>query len=170
MATAQLIRILLVDDHTMVRQGLRSVLESYPNIKVVGQAGDGEEAIQMVAKMQPAVVLMDINLPKMDGITATRFIKTNYPQIAVVGFSMTVYTYNEYAMLKAGAFEVLPKDKAVHDLYGAVQRAVASIQPVVILTDPALDQNAAVSQSTASLPTELPIAHAAIPDETEETR
>jgi DNA-binding NarL/FixJ family response regulator len=141
MATAQLIRVLLVDDHTMVRQGLRSVLESYPNIDVVGQAGDGESAIEMVAKLQPAVVLMDINLPKMDGITSTRFIKTSYPNIAVVGFSMTVHSYSEYAMLKAGAFEVLPKDKAVHELYAAIQRAVASIQPVVILKDSKLDEN-----------------------------
>jgi DNA-binding NarL/FixJ family response regulator len=135
MATAQRIRVLLVDDHTMVRQGLRSVLEGYPNIEIVGQAGDGEAAIQMVAKLQPVVVLMDINLPKMDGITATRYIKTNFPQIAVVGFSMTVHTYSEYAMLKAGAFEVLAKDRAVHDLYSAIQRAVASVQPVVILKD-----------------------------------
>jgi len=135
MATAQLIRVLLVDDHKMVAEGLRSVLDQYPNIEVVGHAGDGEAAIQMVAKLQPAVVLMDINLPKMDGITATRFIKANHPNIAVIGFSMTVHTYSEYAMLKAGAFEVLPKDKAVHDLYSAIQRAVASIQPVVILKD-----------------------------------
>ena len=142
MATAQLIRVLLVDDHTMMRQGLRSVLESYPNLEIVGQAGDGETAIQMVGKVEPTVVLMDINLPKMDGITATRFIKTNYPHIAVVGFSMTVHSYSEYAMLKAGAFEVLPKDKAVHDLYAAIQRAVASVRPVVILKDVPVEDSA----------------------------
>ena len=170
MATAQLIRVLLVDDHTMVREGLRSVLDSYPNIEIVGQAGDGEQAIQMAAKLQPSVVLMDINLPKMDGITATRYIKTNHPHIAVIGFSMTVHSYSEYAMLKAGAFEVLPKDKAVHDLYGAIQRAVASIQPVVILKDPALEKKAAAatSESAASLPTDLSIEEAATADETEE--
>ena len=94
----------------------------------------------MVAKLQAVVVLMDINLPKMDGITATRHIKTNYPQIAVVGFSMTVESYSEYAMLKAGAFEVLAKDRAVHDLYAAIQRAVASVQPVVILKDAPLEE------------------------------
>ena len=116
MASAELIRVLLVDDHTMVREGLRRVLETYPNIEIVGQAGDGEAACHMVAKLQPAVVLMDLNLPKMDGITATRSIKSNYPQTAMIGFSMTVHSYSEYAMLKAGAFEVLPKDKAVHDL------------------------------------------------------
>jgi DNA-binding NarL/FixJ family response regulator len=142
MAKAQLIRILLVDDHTMIAQGLRSVLNQYPNIDVVGHAADGEAACRMVASLKPAVVLMDINLPKMDGITATRFIKTNHPDIAVVGFSMTVHSYSEHAMLKAGAFEVLSKDKAVHDLYSAIQRAVASIQPVVILKDTPLPETA----------------------------
>lgn len=135
MATAQLIRVLLVDDHTMVRQGLRSALESYPNIQIVGQAEDGDTACRMVEALRPAVVLMDLNLPKMDGIAATRLIKANYPDIAVIGFSMTVHSYSEYAMLKAGAFEVLAKDRAVQELYSAIQRAVASIQPVVILKD-----------------------------------
>ena len=152
MTTAQLIRILLVDDHTMVREGLRSVLATYPNVEIVGEAGDGEAAIQMVTKLRPAVVLMDINLPKIDGITATRFIKTNYPNIAVIGFSMTVHSYSEDAMLKAGAFEVLPKDKAVHDLYSAIQRAVASIQPVVILQDVPLPGTAPQVSDQTSFP------------------
>ena len=150
MAKAQLIRILLVDDHTMIAQGLRSVLDQYPNIEVVGHAAEGEAACRMVERLQPAVVLMDINLPKMDGITATRFIKTNYPNIAVVGFSMTVHSYSEYAMLKAGAFEVLSKDKAVHDLYSAIQRAVASVQPVLILEDAPLSQTAVLPSDAAA--------------------
>jgi DNA-binding NarL/FixJ family response regulator len=151
MMATQLIHVLLVDDHTMVRQGLRSVLESYPNIKVIGQAGDGETACRMAATLQPTLVLMDINLPKMDGIAATRFIKTNYPHIAVIGFSMTVHSYSEYAMLKAGAFEVLPKDKAVHELYSTIQRAVASILPVVILKDAPVSEDApSVSEQSTS--------------------
>ena len=154
MSTVERIRILLVDDHTMVRQGLRSVLETYPNIEIVGQAGDGETAIQMVAKLQPDVVLMDLNLPKMDGIAATRYIKTNYAQIAVIGFSMTVESYSEYAMLKAGAFEVLAKDRAVHDLYAAIQKAVASVRPVVILKDVPV-QDGASSETAASEGTDV---------------
>ena len=121
----------------------------------------------MVTKLQPAVVLMDINLPRMDGITAARHIKTNYPNIAVVGFSMTVHSYSEHAMLKAGAFAVLPKDKAVHDLYATIQLAVASVQPVVILKDPALGTEA-LSESAASLPTDLPIEQATTANENEE--
>jgi DNA-binding NarL/FixJ family response regulator len=132
-------------------------LDSYPNIQVVGEAGDGEAAIEMAVKLQPAVVLMDINLPKMDGITATRFIRTKCPHVAVIGFSMTVQSYSEYAMLKAGAFEVLPKDRAVHDLYSAIQRAVAAIQPVVILKEPTSAERTEVIPTAAQEPTDLPM-------------
>ncbi|HKC93215.1 MAG TPA: response regulator transcription factor, partial [Nitrospira sp.] len=85
MAKANLIRVLLVDDHVMVRQGLRNVLQAYPNIEVVGEAGNGEEAVSIIGKLHPAVVVMDIIMPKMDGIAATRLIRTNYPDIAVLG-------------------------------------------------------------------------------------
>ena len=84
------IRVLLVDDHAMVRQGLRCALEVYPNIEVVGEASDGDQAVECVAKVQPTVVVMDIVMPKMDGIAATRLIKTQYPQIAVVGLTCTI--------------------------------------------------------------------------------
>jgi DNA-binding NarL/FixJ family response regulator len=135
MVAAQRIRVLLVDDHTMVRQGLRNVLQAYPNIEIVGEAGNGEEAVSSVAKLQPTVVVMDIMMKKMDGIAATRLIKTNYPDIAVLGLTITPHTYHLEAMLKAGAFEVVTKDNAIHELYNAIQRAVAAIQPVLILQD-----------------------------------
>ena len=137
MATALPIRVLVVDDHTMVRQGLRKVLQSYPNIEVVGEAGNGEEAVASVAKLQPSIVVMDITMPRMDGIAATRLVKTNYPHIAVLGLSVNAESYHVEAMLKAGAFEVITKERAVDDLYGAIQRAVASIQPILILEDTA---------------------------------
>ena len=147
----QRIPVLLVEDQTMVRQGLRSALESYPNIEVVGEAADGETAINKAAKLQPAVVVVDINLPKMDGITATRVIKSQQPEMIVLGLSVDPKDYEIYAMKKAGAFEVLKKDEAVNDLYAAIQRAVASIQPVVILKDPALPETATqVSDQTSS--------------------
>ncbi|HEX5550906.1 MAG TPA: response regulator transcription factor [Nitrospira sp.] len=85
MTAAQKIRVLIVDDHVMVRQGLRAVLQSYPNIDVVGEAGNGEEAISSVPKLQPTIVVMDIGMPNLDGIGATRLIKTQYPEIAVLG-------------------------------------------------------------------------------------
>ena len=135
MAIARAIRILLVDDHALVRQGLRSALQAYPNIDVVGEAGDGEEAVVSAAQLQPAVVVMDINMSKMDGIAATRLIKTQYPEIVVVGLSVNATAYYLDAMQKAGAFEVLSKDSAVDTLYASIQRAVAAVQPVLILEE-----------------------------------
>ena len=79
MTVAQKIRVLLVDDHVMVRQGLRAVLHSYPNIEVVGEAGNGEEAILNAAKLQPTIIVMDLAMPNRDGSGATRLIKTRYP-------------------------------------------------------------------------------------------
>jgi len=136
MTAAQKIRVLIVDDHVMVRQGLRAVLQSYPNIEVVGEAGNGEEAISNAAKLQPTVIVMDIGMPTLDGIAATRLIKTQYPQMAVVGLSVNAPSYHVDAMLKAGAFEVLTKEKAVDELYSAIQRAIAAIQPILILEEP----------------------------------
>jgi DNA-binding NarL/FixJ family response regulator len=160
MVIARLIRVLLVDDHAMVRQGLRSALQAYPNIQVVGEAADGEEAVLCAAQTQPAVVVMDINMSKMDGITATRLIKTQHPQIAVLGLSVDLKDYQIYAMQKAGAFEVLKKDNAVADLYGAIQRAVAAVQPVLILEEtPSPKQDPAESESldNPALPESMPM-------------
>ena len=135
MTAAQKIRLLIVDDHAMVRQGLRAVLQSYPNIEVVGEAANGEEGVACVQKLQPAVIVMDIGMPNLDGIGATRLIKIQYPQIAVVGLSVNAPSFHVDAMLKAGAFEVLTKDKAVDELYSAIQRAIAAVQPILILEE-----------------------------------
>lgn len=137
MARANLIRVLIADDHSMVRQGLRSALQAYPNIEVVGEARDGDEAIEAAYKFQPSVVVMDINMSRMDGITATRLIKAQHPEAVVIGLSAILKDYEVYAMQKAGAFEVLHKDNAVTELYSSIQRAIASIQPILILEDTA---------------------------------
>jgi DNA-binding NarL/FixJ family response regulator len=125
---ARLIRVLVVDDHAMVRQGLRCTLEVYPSIEVVGEAGDGEEVLACIEKVQPTVVVMDIVMPKMDGIAATRLLKIKYPQIAVVGLTRELKDYTSYSMKKAGAFEVVDKKNAVVELYDAIERAVADIR------------------------------------------
>jgi DNA-binding NarL/FixJ family response regulator len=150
MEAAHRIRVLLVDDHAMVRQGLRSALELYANIEVVGEAADGDEAIAGAAKLQPSVIVMDINMPKMDGITATRFIKTQNPQISVLGISVEAKDYEVSAMQKAGAVEVLTKEKAVNELYGAIQRAVASVQPVLIQEEMPASQESEKSEEPLS--------------------
>lgn len=99
-------------------------------------------------------------MSKMDGITATRLIKTQHPQIAVLGLSVDLKDYQIYAMQKAGAFEVLKKDNAVADLYGAIQRAVAAVQPVLILEEtPSPKQDRAESEplDNPALPDSMPM-------------
>jgi len=123
MVAPQRIRVLLVDDHRMFRQGLRSLLQSYPDIDVVDEAGDGAEAVSKVAMHHPAVVVMDISMPKMDGVAATRLVKSQHSQVTVLGLSVTGQGYQVEAMLKAGAAKVLTKEKAVDELYDSIKNA-----------------------------------------------
>lgn len=138
MVQAVHIRALLADDQEMVRQVLRRALQDYPNIEVVGEASNGEEAVTAASKLLPSVIVMDISMSQMDGITATRLIKTQHPQIAVIGLSVHREAHQIQAMQNAGAFEVLPKDSAVTVLYSAIQRAIASIQPILVTGDTAV--------------------------------
>ncbi|HKW85679.1 MAG TPA: response regulator, partial [Nitrospiraceae bacterium] len=114
-------RVLLVDDHAMVRQGLRSVLECYEDVEVVGEAWNGEEAVRSVDRLRPAIVIMDINMPKMNGIEATAEIKARHPDITVIGLSVNGGRENQQAMRNAGATLLLTKEVAVEQLYGAIQ-------------------------------------------------
>ena len=123
MVTAHRIRVLLVDDHVMFRQGLRSLLQSYPDIDVVDEASDGAEAISKVSSTQPAVVVMDISMPKMDGVAATRLLKSQHSQVPVLGLSVTGQGYQVEAMLRAGAVKVLTKERAVDELYDSIKQA-----------------------------------------------
>lgn len=118
------IRVLLVDDHTMVRQGLRSVLDGYAEIELVGEAGDGEEAVAFVHRLRPSVVIMDISMPKKNGIEATAEIKAHYPDITVIGLSVNAGGENQEAMKRAGASILLTKEAAVEKLYDAIQKVV----------------------------------------------
>jgi DNA-binding NarL/FixJ family response regulator len=108
----------------MVRMGLRSVLESYPDVEIVGEACNGEEAVSFVERLQPTVVLMDINMPKLNGIEATARITTHYPHIIVIGLSVNAGGANETAMRNAGAAMLLTKEAAVDQLYRAIQDAL----------------------------------------------
>ena len=121
------VRVLLVDDQFIVRQTLRCILQPYRDIEVVGEASNGHEAVAYVGMFQPAVVVMDIHMKHMDGITAARMIKTQYPHVHVVGFSADIEGYTAHAMQQAGAFEVLQKEDAMKNLYAAIQRAVPAI-------------------------------------------
>ena len=120
----QKVRILLVDDHAMVRQGLRSVLDSYADIEVVGEAWDGQEAVAGTDRLRPSVVVMDINMPKMNGIEATAHIKARHPEVIVIGLSVNVGGENEMAMRNAGAATLLTKEAAVDELHRAIKDAL----------------------------------------------
>ena len=122
-STSDKIRVLLVDDHPIIRQTLRSTLEPFPRIEVIGEASDGEEAIDRVDQLQPAVVVMDIYMARMDGITATRHIKAHHPQVAVIGLTIEQKDFQLYAMHRAGAIEVIGKQNMA-EVPGAIQRAV----------------------------------------------
>jgi len=114
------IRILLADDHIVMRSGLRLLLERQPNLRVVGEAADGQEAVRFAAAEKPEVVIMDIAMPHLNGVEATRQIVTRNPETAVVILSM--HSDESYVLrsLKAGARAYLLKDSAESDLIAAI--------------------------------------------------
>ncbi len=118
------IRLLLADDHAVVRSGLRLLLEAQPDMAIIGEAKDGEGAIRRTAELQPDVVLMDIEMPGMNGIEATRRIKAQSPRTAVL--ALTMYEDDQYffEMLRAGASGYVPKRAAPDELASAI-RAVS---------------------------------------------
>jgi DNA-binding NarL/FixJ family response regulator len=124
------IRILLADDHAMVREGTREILDHYSDLDVVGEAEDGDQAVQLAARLQPDVVLMDIGMPRLNGIEATRRIKAQYPQIAIL--VLTAYDDDQYvvAILQAGAAGYLLKSARGSELVEAV-RAVNAGESVL---------------------------------------
>jgi two-component system, NarL family, response regulator NreC len=117
------IRLLLVDDHEVVRTGLRMLLESQSDIKILAEASTGAEAIQMARDFKPDVVVMDITLPDITGIEATRRLKERQPEIAVV--ALTIHEDEQYffEMLQAGASGYVPKRAAPEDLISAIRAA-----------------------------------------------
>ncbi len=118
------IRVLIADDHTIMRQGLRLLLEAQPDIRIVGEAGDGAEAVHLTHEAHPTVVIMDITMPVMDGLAATRIIKQEMPEVHVL--TLTMHENDEYffRVLQAGASGYVLKQAAASDLIAAV-RAVA---------------------------------------------
>jgi DNA-binding NarL/FixJ family response regulator len=119
------IRLLLVDDQQLIRMGMRMLLDAQPDFEVVGEAGDGRAAIDAVAQLRPDVVLMDVRMPGMDGIEATRAIVEANPQSRII--ILTTFDLDEYAFagLNAGASGFLLKDAQPAELATAI-RAVAS--------------------------------------------
>lgn len=120
-----MIQLLLVDDHDLVRSGMRRLLEEEADFQVVGEAGSGEEALNMVREHMPDVVLMDINMPGVGGLEATRRLLTLNPKIKVIAVSM--YTEEPYPsrLLEAGAAGYLSKDCAAAEVVSAVRQVAA---------------------------------------------
>jgi DNA-binding NarL/FixJ family response regulator len=100
------------------------MLEGYPDIEVVGEASDGIEANAFVKHHQPRIVLMDINMPKMDGIQASVQIMNRYPSTIIIGLSVNAGGENEHAMKRAGAVRLIPKEAANEQLYDAIRESV----------------------------------------------
>ncbi|MFI7637612.1 response regulator [Nonomuraea sp. NPDC049400] len=124
-----MIRVLLADDQKLVRVGLRMLCESDPEIEVVGEAGDGREAVHLAAESLPDVILMDLRMPGVDGITATGRIMAARPSSRVVVLTTFDDDDHLYPALAAGAFGFLVKDSPPGDLLAALRRAVAGEPP-----------------------------------------
>jgi signal transduction histidine kinase/ActR/RegA family two-component response regulator len=114
------IRLLLVDDHAMVRQGLRAVLEAYEDFLVIAEAANGREAVAVATEVVPDVVLMDVNMPHMDGIEATRRIKAARPGVTVIALSVNDSPQVMDAMKAAGAVSFVSKDAAAEQLHDVI--------------------------------------------------
>jgi DNA-binding NarL/FixJ family response regulator len=114
------VRVLLVDDHAMFRSGMQKLLERYEELEIVGEAKDGAEAVVLATRLMPDVVVMDINMPKLNGIEATRQICRDLPAMKVIGLSMNSEKEIRAAMLEAGAIEYLEKNGSVKELYQAI--------------------------------------------------
>jgi PAS domain S-box-containing protein len=120
------IRVLLVDDHALVRNGLSSVLRYHTELQVVGEAADGYEAVAMAAALKPDVVVMDVNMPRMDGVEASKRIKRDLPGTVVIGLSMHDGGQHESAMRESGAAAYLTKDSAPERLIETILRCRAA--------------------------------------------
>lgn len=125
MTSSRPIRVMLVDDHTMVRQGLATFLDVFDDLELAGEASDGDEAIELCARLLPDVVLMDLAMPEVDGVTATRVIRQRFPMVQVL--ALTSFKEEELIQnaLQAGAIGYLLKDVTANELAQAIRAAHA---------------------------------------------
>jgi DNA-binding NarL/FixJ family response regulator len=151
--TGEPIRVMLADDHVLVREGTRRLLEAEPDIEVVAEAGDGISAVEQAVASQPDVLIIDVAMPGMSGIEATRHIKQQLPKVAVL--ALTAYDDDQYvlALLNAGAAGFLLKDVRGQELVTAVRsvhRGEAVLQPAIAVR--ALRQAVSHRSPTVSMP------------------
>ncbi len=115
------IRILIVDDHAVVRAGIRLLLDSQPDMKVVGEAQDGRESLALTQKLKPDVILMDITMPDMGGVEATQALKETYPQAQILALTMHEDTAHFFRMLQAGASGYVVKGADPSELLSGIR-------------------------------------------------
>jgi two-component system, NarL family, response regulator LiaR len=149
----EMIRVMLADDHVLVREGTRRLLEAEPDIEVIAEAGDGISAVEQAVASQPDVLIIDVAMPGMTGIEATRLIKQQLPKVAVL--ALTAYDDDQYvlALLNAGAAGFLLKDVRGQELVTAVRsvhRGEAVLQPAIAVR--ALRQAVSHRSPTVSMP------------------
>lgn len=128
-----MIRVLIADDHTLVRQGIRLLLETQPDLQVIGEASDGAQVVQLARQLKPDVVLMDIAMPNMDGMEATRELKRFLPDTRVLALTMHEGDDYFFRILSAGAAGYVLKRAAASDLLDAVR---AAAQGEIVLNPP----------------------------------
>ena len=123
--TTDLIRVMIVDDHAYVRSGLRYFLLTFDDLTLVGEAADGCQAVRLCSQVAPDVVLMDVVMPKMDGIRATRAIRRNWPKTQVIALTALLESEIMEKALKAGAISYLLKHISADELVEAIRAAYA---------------------------------------------
>ena len=129
-----MISVVIVDDHVVVRKGLRLLLEQQPDIAVLGEGGDGEEAIALASQFVPDVLLLDLLMPKLDGVTALREIKRITPTTQVIVLTSSYADDQVFGVIQAGALSYLLKDVSADDLLAAVRAAAvgeSALHPLV---------------------------------------
>ncbi|MEO8285344.1 MAG: response regulator transcription factor [Chloroflexota bacterium] len=150
-------RLLIVDDHALYRKGLRSMFELEPDIEVVGEASDGLEAIDRVESLHPDVVLMDINMPGMDGMQATRRLADSYPGILII--TLTMFKGDEHLReaRRAGSSAYVLKDAGSEILLGTIRDVMSGETPLLQGDEkPASGSTAAKDMSTTKLSDRIP--------------
>lgn len=120
-----MIRVLIVDDHTLLRHGLRLILDHVEDLSVAGEAGDGEEAIALARELKPDVILMDVNMPGLDGIEATRRIRAAQPEIHILMLTISKQDKDLIGAIKAGARGYLLKSAESSEVVDSIRRVAA---------------------------------------------
>ena len=120
------IRVLLADDHVVMRDGLGRLLERLPDMAVVGKAADGQEAVDLVGRLHPDVIVMDVSMPALDGVEATRRIKVSQPDVQIIGLSMFDEQGMAEGMMAAGAAYYMAKTSGPDALIAAIRQCAAA--------------------------------------------